>query len=243
MDKKRNQVKKMSQQITAIILAAGQGSRMNSKVHKQFLLLGDKPVLYYSLQCFQNSEVERIILVTGKDEKNYCQEQIVDKYGFDKVTDIVAGGAERYDSVEEGLKRITDGIVLIHDGARPFVTRKMIHTSIETAREFGACTVGMPVKDTIKVVDAEGYGIATPDRKTLWQIQTPQTFQASLIQKAYCCMRKMKNGNITDDTMLVECYCDTPVKVIEGDYRNLKITTPEDMVMAESILQEILEEQ
>lgn len=236
-------MKKMSQQITAIILAAGQGSRMNSKVHKQFLLLGDKPVLYYSLRCFQNSEVERIVLVTGKDEINYCQEQIVDKYGFSKVTDIVAGGAERYDSVEEGLKRIADGIVLIHDGARPFVTQRMIHASIETAQRFGACTVGMPVKDTIKVVDAEGYGIDTPDRKTLWQIQTPQTFQTALIRKAYHYMRQTKNETITDDTMLVERYCDTPVKVIEGDYRNLKITTPEDMVMAESILQEVFREQ
>lgn len=233
----------MGQQITAIILAAGQGNRMKSKVHKQFLRLGDRPVLYYSLKCFQNSEVERIILVTGEADIAYCRKQIVDEYGFDKVTDIIAGGAERYDSVEEGLRLISEGIVLIHDGARPFVTRRMIHASIETAQEFGACTVGMPVKDTIKVVDAEGYGIDTPDRRTLWQIQTPQTFRIPLIQKAYRCMRASENRNITDDTMLVEHYCNTQVKVIEGDYRNLKLTTPEDMIMAESILPAVLKEQ
>lgn len=228
----------MSEMITAIVLAAGQGRRMHSKVQKQFLLLDEKPVLYYSLQCFQDSEVNRIILVTGENEIAYCKAEIVEYYGFDKVTDIVAGGAERYDSVEQGLHLIESGIVLIHDGARPFVTQKMIQASIQAGKEYGACTVGMPVKDTIKVVNAEGYGIDTPDRKTLWQIQTPQTFQVSLIRKAYQCMRQTDTGNITDDTMLVERYCNKPVKVIEGDYRNIKITTPEDMVLAESILKE-----
>lgn len=226
----------MREEITAIVLAAGQGRRMHSKVQKQFLLLDGKPVLYYALKCFEDSEVSRIILVTGKQEIPYCREQIVEAYGFHKVTDIIAGGAERYDSVEQGLNLISDGIVLIHDGARPFLTRTMIQDSILTAKEYGACTVGMPVKDTIKVVDADGYGIDTPDRKLLWQIQTPQTFQAALIQKAYRCMRQDATDNITDDTMLVERYCDTPVKVIEGDYRNIKITTPEDMVVAESFL-------
>lgn len=229
----------MNEQITAIVLAAGQGRRMHSKVQKQFLLLEEKPVLYYSLKCFQDSEnVERIILVTGENEITYCREQIVEKYGFHKVTDIVAGGAERYDSVEQGLSRIEDGIVLIHDGARPFVTQRMIRDSIQTAKEYGACTVGMPVKDTIKVVDPDGYGIDTPDRRTLWQIQTPQTFRVSLIKQAYHAMRQSPAGNITDDTMLVEQYCNIRVKVIEGDYRNIKITTPEDMTLAASIRKE-----
>lgn len=232
----------MSEQITAIVLAAGQGRRMHSKVQKQFLLLDGKPVLYYALRCFEESDVSRIILVTGESEIGYCREQIVERYGFHKVTDIIAGGAERYDSVEQGLNLISDGIVLIHDGARPFLTQKMIRDSIQTAREHGACTVGMPVKDTIKVVNADGFGIDTPDRKLLWQIQTPQTFQVPLIQRAYQCMRQTMPESITDDTMLVERYCDTPVKVIEGDYRNIKITTPEDMILAESLIKGSLSE-
>lgn len=227
----------VKEEISVIVLAAGQGRRMNSKVQKQFMLLQDKPVLYYSLRCFQESSINRIILVTGESDVEYCRTEIVEKYGFNKVTDIVAGGAERYDSVEHGLNCIREGIVLIHDGARPFVTIEMIQCSIEAARSYGACTVGMPVKDTIKVVDENGIGIDTPDRRTLWQIQTPQTFQVPLIKEAYACMRQSKMGNITDDTMLVEHYCNTKVKVIAGDYRNMKITTPEDMILAEQILQ------
>lgn len=228
----------MKETVTAIVLAAGQGRRMNSKIQKQFMLLQNKPVLYYSLQCFQESEVDQIILVTGETEIEYCQKEIVEKYGFSKVKAIVPGGKERYDSVEQGLNCIEDGIVLIHDGARPFVTQEMIHQSIVTAMEAGACTIGVPVKDTIKVVDENQYGIETPDRKTLWQIQTPQTFQVSLIKKAYDCMRQSEMGNITDDTMLVEQYCGVRTKMIEGNYQNLKITTPEDLVLAEALLQE-----
>lgn len=230
----------MKETVTAIVLAAGQGRRMNSKIQKQFMLLQNKPVLYYSLQCFQESEVDQIILVTGETEIEYCQKEIVEKYGFSKVKSIVPGGKERYDSVEQGLNCIEDGIVLIHDGARPFVTQEMIHQSIVTAMEAGACTIGVPVKDTIKVVDENQYGIETPDRKTLWQIQTPQTFQVSLIKKAYDCMRQSEMGNITDDTMLVEQYCGVRTKMIEGNYQNLKITTPEDLVLAEALLQEHL---
>lgn len=226
----------MTEKATAIILAAGRGKRMNSSIPKQFLLLRDKPVLYYSLHCFQESSVGRIILVTEKSELAYCKTEIVEKYGFDKVTDIVAGGMERYDSVEQGLMLAEAEIVLIHDGARPFVSREMIERSIETAAREGACTVGMPVKDTIKVLDDRHYGIETPNRKTLWQIQTPQTFRLSLIREAYAHMRQAGGKNITDDTMLVEQYCGVRVKVIEGNYSNLKITTPEDMALAEGIL-------
>lgn len=232
----------MSEHITAIVLAAGQGRRMNSKIQKQFMQLEGYPVLYYSLYAFENSEVERIILVTGEDEIDHCRQEIVEAYGFQKVTDIVAGGVERYDSVERGLDYVEDGIVLIHDGARPFVTEQMIYASIQTARVTGACTVGMPVKDTIKVVDDSGYGISTPNRKSLWQIQTPQTFSVPLIRKAYQCMRRSMGDAITDDTMLVERYCDVRVKVIEGDYCNIKITTPEDMILATGILKEFEKE-
>lgn len=232
----------MKERVTAMILAAGQGRRMKSNIQKQYMLLNGKPILYYSLQCFQTNEfIDQIILVTGKGEIEYCKKEIVEPYSITKVSQIVVGGAERYESVERGLEAIKDeyeqGIVLIHDGARPFVTHTMIETSIKTAKEYGACTVGMPVKDTIKVVDEDSNGIHTPDRKTLWQIQTPQTFQVSLIKQAHESMKSANVGNITDDTMLVEQFCKRYVKVIEGSYQNIKITTPEDMVLAKAFLE------
>ena len=134
------------------------------------------------------------------------------------------------------MRLTKDGIVLIHDGARPFVTQTMIQDSVEAAKAYGACTVGVPVKDTIKIVDPEGFGTETPDRRYLWQVQTPQTFQVSFIKEAYARMRNAKTENITDDTMLVERYCNIKVKILEGDYRNIKITTPEDMILAEAFL-------
>lgn len=227
--------------VTAIVLAAGQGQRMKSSIQKQFMLLNGKPLLYYSLQCFQTCAcVNQIILVTGEKDIEYCQKEVIQPYSITKVSRVVAGGRERYESVEHGLEAIDDtyaqGIVMIHDGARPFVTHNMIEASVKTAQEYGACTVGMPVKDTIKEVDSAGNGIRTPDRKTLWQIQTPQTFQVSLIRKAHESMKMEQAGNITDDTMLIEQFCGRYVKVIEGSYRNIKITTPEDMVLAQAFL-------
>ena len=236
----------MDGKVTAIVLAAGQGKRMKSNVQKQYMMLQGKPVLYYALHVFQTSPlINQIILVTGGPEIEYCKKEVVDYFHFTKVVDIIAGGAERYHSVSHGLNRISGeyekGIVLIHDGARPFVTHQMINDSIETACQCGACTVGMPVKDTIKVVDEEGYGIDTPDRKTMWQIQTPQTFQVEVIKKAHECIKKVSDGNITDDTMLVEKYCGKKVKVIEGSYQNIKITTPEDMILANAFLTNSIE--
>ena len=229
------------EKVTAIVLAAGQGTRMKSKVQKQFMLLMEKPLLFYSLQCFEEAErVDQIIIVTGAHEIDYCSEEIVKKYGLQKVTNVIAGGAERYESVEHGLDAIVedyaDGIVLIHDGARPLVTAHMIEESIDTAKQYGACTVGMPVKDTIKIVDEEGYGIETPNRRRLWQIQTPQTFSVPLILQAHEQMKQAGNTMVTDDTMLIEQYCGQRVKVIPGDYQNIKITTPEDMILAEAFL-------
>ena len=231
----------MPERITALVLAAGQGKRMKSKIQKQFMELAGKPVLHYSLQCFEKCDsVDQIIVVTGSDDIAYVQQEIIQAYHFQKVSAVIAGGAERYESVEHGLHAIeggyADGIVLIHDGARPFVTEDMIKRSIDTAGKYGACTVGMPVKDTIKVVDADGNGIETPDRKTLWQIQTPQTFRVPLIRQAHEAMLASGNHNVTDDTMLIEQYTGQTVKVIEGSYENLKITTPEDLILAEAFL-------
>ena len=159
--------------VTAIVLAAGSGSRMNQKKEKQFLLLDGKPVLYYSLRTFEASIVDEIILVTKEKDIDYCRQEIVEKYGFTKVRRIVSGGKERYDSVQRGLKAADkrNNIIMIHDAARPFVTNRMILDSISAARRYKACTVAVPVKDTIKVVDEYEFGVETPDRSTLYIIR------------------------------------------------------------------------
>ena len=224
--------------VTAIVLAAGSGSRMNQKKEKQFLLLDGKPVLYYSLRTFEASIVDEIILVTKEKDIDYCRQEIVEKYGFTKVRRIVSGGKERYDSVQRGLKAADkrNNIIMIHDAARPFVTNRMILDSISAARRYKACTVAVPVKDTIKVVDEYEFGVETPDRSTLYIIQTPQTFDEGLLREANDSLRMSGDKDITDDTMIVERYLDQRVKMVEGSYKNIKITTPEDMPVAEALL-------
>ena len=218
----------------AIVLAAGQGKRMNSKVQKQFLLINEKPVLYYTLSAFENSPlISDIILVTGKDEISYCQQEIVDKYGFEKVRRIVAGGKERYHSVYEGIMAIDEAdYVFIHDGARPFVDAAIIERACVAVEEYKACVVGMPVKDTIKIADESGFASQTPDRRLVWQVQTPQVFEYPLIKNAYTKLLEEEPAGITDDAMDVETMTDHKVKLVEGSYRNIKITTPEDLEIA-----------
>ena len=227
----------------AIVLAAGQGKRMQSAVAKQFLLLNNEPVVCHSLRAFEESEVETIVLVTGADEIQFCKDEIVEKYGFKKVSAIVVGGKERYHSVYEGLCALVEvldagGIVLIHDGARPMVTQEIIARTIEEAKAHGACVAAMPVKDTIKVADSNGFAAATLDRSTLWQIQTPQTFVYELVYGAYqkLLSDETYQKGITDDAMVVESMCGGSVKLVEGNYENIKVTTPEDMIVAESFL-------
>ncbi len=223
---------------TAVVLAAGRGSRMGGDVHKQYLLIGGKPVLYYSLKRFEDfSGVDEVILVTGKEETDYCREQIVDKYGLKKVKKIVPGGRERYHSVYEGLQAAADcDYVFIHDGARPFLDEAMLNRALETVRQTKACVVGMPVKDTIKVADGAGYAVRTPDRSTLWTVQTPQVFSYTLIRNAYEKMLLQKLQGITDDAMVLEQVTGKMVKLVPGSYRNIKITTPEDLLVAEAFL-------
>lgn len=232
----------MKEQIGALILAAGQGTRMKTNVAKQFLELKGKPLISYSLEAFEKSPVQEIILVTRKDEVNYCQEKIIHAFGYSKVKAVIPGGKERIDSVYEGLNafyHLSDlKYVLIHDGARPFVTEKIISRAIEGAVQYEGCVVGMPVKDTIKISDKERYGVETPDRRTLWQIQTPQAFSFPLIYRAYQEIMNQKGNRegITDDAMVMEMTTSRKVKLIEGDYRNIKVTTPEDMIIAEAFL-------
>lgn len=229
---------------TAIILAAGQGKRMNSAVQKQYLLIAGKPVLYYSLKAFEESLIDDIVLVAGKGEIDFCQKEIVEKYGIGKVRVVTAGGKERYHSVARGLAAINwdCDYVFIHDGARPFVDASIIERAFLGVQETAACVVGMPVKDTIKLADKNGYVESTPNRSLVWQIQTPQVFEKNLISAAYERLAaqetQVKNANIliTDDAMVVEYFMNKPIKLIEGSYQNIKITTPEDLKTAELFL-------
>ena len=190
------------------------------------------------MRCFQESPlIQDIILVTGEDALSYCKEEIVKKYGFTKVSNVIAGGKERYDSVYAGLCACKDcRYVLIHDGARPFITEEIIERGLEKVKETGACVVGMPSKDTIKLSDAEGYVKETPDRKCVWTIQTPQIFSYALIREAHDSIRKKDMSKITDDAMVIEQETGVKVALAEGSYQNIKITTPEDLYIAEAFL-------
>jgi len=231
----------------AVVLAAGQGKRMGTETAKQYLLLDGKPVLYYALEAFDKSEVDSVVLVTGKDEIEYCKKEIVDRFGFTKVKAVVAGGKERYHSVACGLDALEKTeeayeVVLIHDGARPFVTPEMIGKLVKETKEKEACVIGTPVKDTIKIADAEGCCAQTPQRDKVWAVQTPQSFMYELVRDAYGCLLEKEEEllaqgiRITDDAMVVEQMTDKKVYLVEGDYTNIKLTTPEDLIISEAFL-------
>jgi len=223
--------------VVAIIVAAGSGKRMGRSTKKQFLSIGSKPILAYTLDVFDSiNKVDRIILVIPGGWKRYCQKGIIEKYGYRKEIEITGGGVRRQDSVACGLALVSGDyeIVIIHDGVRPFVTRKMIIESIAKARKFGACVAAVPVSDTVKMVNSKGVIERTLSREYLWRVQTPQTFRLSLIKKAYAKALKDRFYG-TDDAQLVE-RMNKPVKVISGDYRNIKITTKEDLILAERLL-------
>ena len=228
----------------AIVLSAGNGSRMKSDIPKQYLPLIEKPVIYYSLMAFQNSPVDEIILVSGANDIEYCRKEIVERYGLSKVTKIVAGGKERYDSVYEGLCATDAEYVLIHDGARPVLTSHLIDRMIQGVENTGACIAAMPVKDTIKLSDEHKQVASTPDRKHLWMVQTPQCFARTLLEESYEILKcKQKAGekvpDITDDAMIVEYATGKKITLVEGAYTNLKITTPEDLAVAEIFLKSL----
>ena len=228
--------------ITAIVLAAGSVSRMKSKTKKQFMEIKGKPVIWYSLFEFEKSRVDEIILVTGKEDIDYCKKEIVEKYNLKKIKNVVAGGSERYESVYNGLKEVTGNIVLIHDGARPLINNEIIERSIEGTIKSDACVVGVPVKDTIKRANKEGYIIDTPNRSELWITQTPQSFKTDLVKMAYKKMKEeLEKGNttlnITDDAMVVEEFTTNQVRFVQGDYKNIKVTTPEDIDIAKLFIE------
>lgn len=221
--------------VSAIVLAGGRGKRMGYTQSKQYIQINGKPILYYTLKQFINNDmVDNIILVVPEDEKDYCENQVLNRYGL-IVNKIVAGGKERQDSVYNALSEINySDIVLIHDGARPFVSQKIINDSIKYAKLYKATAPGVMLKDTIKVKNENNFSIDTLERSSLVAIQTPQAFDFDLI---YECHRKIKDKGIivTDDTSAVELL-GNKVYIYEGDYTNIKITTPEDLILADYLV-------
>lgn len=224
-----------------LIPAAGKGSRMGSVQNKQYLDLAGKPILAHTLALFDyHPLVEQIYLIVPQGDIDYCREKIVTAYGFDKVSRILAGGEERQDSVFNGLLAMAeDGHdqperpVLIHDGARPLFNNHLLSQLIEIIAQRGACAVGVPVKDTIK--DVENLRIAgSPERQRLWQAQTPQGAQYGLLHKAFL-QAISDNFRGTDDAALLT-RMGYPVHMLESDYRNIKVTTPEDLLIAAALL-------
>lgn len=220
---------------SVIIVAAGSGKRMKLDINKQYIKIKEKEVVAHTIEAFyQNPNIDEIVVCIKKEEEEFFRENIIDKYQYKNIK-IAYGGAERQDSINNGLKQVGDdcSVVLIHDGARPFIDNSVIDESIEAAKEKGAVVVGVPVRDTIKVVNNDTIE-NTPERSTLWQAQTPQTFKYDLIMRAYEEAYK-SNYYGTDDSMLVE-NIGKNVTMIMGSYENIKITTPEDIDYAEHIL-------
>jgi 2-C-methyl-D-erythritol 4-phosphate cytidylyltransferase len=223
--------------VVAVIPAAGSGQRMGTAIPKQFLTLGDVPLLLYSLQAFERSaSISEVILVVPKEERELTLSDIVERHGIKKVLKIVAGGATRQESVYHGLKE-TDPeaeIVVIHDAVRPFVTEDLIERSIEAARKGAGAIVAVPMKETVKEVEPDGHILRTLDRSRLWLAQTPQTFRRALLQEAY---RKAEcdRFHATDDAAVME-HVGEKIVIVPGRWDNIKITTAEDLQMAEAIL-------
>ena len=222
--------------VSVIVAAAGMSNRMGSKINKQFIAIDNKPILVHTLEKFEGCKyIDEIILVSKEEEVEYCRKEIVRKYGFNKVTKIIRGGKERQDSIYNGLLALNENtnIVLTHDGARPFVRIEHIEAGIKGVIEFGACVIGVPVKDTMKVINNQQVVHHTPKRSLLWAAQTPQCFWAHLIKQGY--EYAMNEGIIaTDDSSLVE-KMGYDIKMIMGSYDNIKITTPEDILIAETL--------
>lgn len=246
-----NRLGKGKKWCTAIVLAAGRGTRMGAREAKQYLELAGKPVLVYALEAFQASPlIDNIILMTDLDHLEYCRTEIVDRYGITKVGTIGAGGRERYETVWMALCTVwnaegaadrgemqadpRDGIVFIHDGARPFITGEIIGRAYEAVLTQRACVVGMPVKDTIKLTDGDGSVLSSPDRRQVWMAQTPQVFDFPLIYEAFSRQMRGDCSGITDDAMVVENQMGVSVRMVKGSYENIKITTPEDLAVAEA---------
>ncbi|RAP73255.1 2-C-methyl-D-erythritol 4-phosphate cytidylyltransferase [Paenibacillus montanisoli] len=219
-----------------VVVAAGRGTRMGTAESKQYLLLRDKPILVHTLERFQAmDDIAEVTLVVGEHDVDRCR-AFVREYGLHKVKQVAAGGSERQHSVHRGLAALSGAVdwVMVHDGVRPLVTERAVRACMNGALQTEAAVLAVPVKDTIKQVNEAGVITATPDRRSLWAIQTPQAFRRSLLQQALD--QAAKDGFLgTDDAMAVE-RLGVSVYVAEGDYTNIKMTTPEDLPYAEFLL-------
>ncbi|MBR6274030.1 MAG: 2-C-methyl-D-erythritol 4-phosphate cytidylyltransferase [Lachnospiraceae bacterium] len=235
--------------LVAIVLSAGKGLRMGGDIPKQYMNLNGRPVIYYSLRAFEDSIADEVVLVCGEGDEEFVKHEIVEKYGFTKVRKIVPGGKERYNSVYNGLvayEASAGGLsdngqmyVFIHDGARPLLTPEMIAKLYEEVKLKKAVIAACHAKDTIKVADDSGLVKETPDRRTLWQVQTPQVFEYELIKNAYEKMIAANDSTVTDDAMVTEKYSDSKVYLCDTGSGNIKITTAEDLVIAGALLKNL----
>lgn len=227
----------MVDNLRVVVAAAGKGSRMGSSTNKQYMLLKGRPVLSYSLDFFEGlGAVSQIVVVCAPAEVEYCNNEIVKRFGFSKVKAVVPGGRERQDSVWAGLQQLGDDtdLVAVHDGARPLLSLEMLTRLLTEAKEWGAAIPGTPSKDTVKLGDRDGFVRQTLDRTAVYAIQTPQVFNYSELVIAYRAAREEQFLG-TDDASLFERYIGR-VKIVPGDYNNIKITTPADMIVAEALL-------
>lgn len=223
--------------VSAVVLAAGKGRRMGMEMNKQYLPVAGIPVLARTLAALeQNSWIDEILLVVNRDDIGYCEKELIEKYQITKVTAIVAGGKERQDSCWNGIQQLSPDTeyVLMQDGARPFVTDAMITEALQALEQYDACCVAVPVKDTVKIANKEGNIQETPDRSLLYAAQTPQGFRYDIATEIY--QRAIQEGyQATDDSQLAEHYGYVS-HLIAGNYENIKITTKEDLYMAETIV-------
>ncbi|HHV30594.1 2-C-methyl-D-erythritol 4-phosphate cytidylyltransferase [Acetivibrio mesophilus] len=223
--------------VSAVVVAAGKGTRMNMDINKQYIKVCGIPLLARTLKVFEDcSLIDEVVLVVSNSDMFYCKQNVVEAYELKKVKMLVAGGEQRQDSVYNGLIQVNNesDIIIIHDGARPFINDEIIENCIEAAQEYGASTVAVPVKDTIKSADSGGFVKETLERSTLWAIQTPQAFLKDVIIKAH---EKAADDGFygTDDTVLAE-RMGIRTKLVMGSYNNIKITTREDLTFAEAVI-------
>jgi len=229
--------------VSAIVLAAGRSTRMGGLGKKPYLELAGKPILAHTLTVFQASPlVDKILVVAAEGDEQNCIQNVIIPYGIDKADQVVTGGDTRQESVFNGLQKLgarasCPHLVVIHDGVRPFVTEEMIKDTLESASDWGAATVAVPVKDTIKEANGANFVVKTLDRQRLWAIQTPQAFKYDIILQAHLHARE-NHIKVTDDASLIEQLGTHRVKLVMGTYENIKLTTPSDLVTARSILEQ-----
>ncbi len=227
----------------AIVLAGGKGKRMGSRTPKQYMDLNGKPMLYYSLKAFEESFADNVILVCNEGEEDFCRKEIVIKYGLNKVNRIVAGGRERFDSVYNGLMASNGcDYIYIHDGARPLISQYILDRCQHYVEKYRAAVAARPARDTVKIEDGNRFIDSTPDRNRVWLMETPQVFEYGLARSAYeklmSSRERLKDAgvNITDDTMVVKMFEDVDAYLVEDIYCNIKVTEPEDLIIAEAMI-------